>query len=231
MANKFGISARDESEIRVRDKDCVYCHKPMKVFAELPKGARQDLATIEHLNFDGPFYVKDGLRKEDIVICCCPCNSSRGTLRLRDWFNSTYCKERKINIGTVAEPVRVYLSDFSLDLQIFVDSTPWTAAMTYMETWPHEYMLEGRVDPALFSRLAKHIHSRGYEGKFYDSTYVYYDNNEYTYWQMQNVINRCLKSETYECREKEGRLPKPDWRPRRDSNPQPLVPKTNALSS
>jgi hypothetical protein len=27
-------------------------------------------ATIEHFNEDGPFYWKDGLKEEDLAICC-----------------------------------------------------------------------------------------------------------------------------------------------------------------
>lgn len=30
MSNKYGIPEKDEKEIRVRDKACVYCHKEMK---------------------------------------------------------------------------------------------------------------------------------------------------------------------------------------------------------
>jgi hypothetical protein len=111
MPNIFGISREDEEELRTRDKTCVYCRKPMKTSAEIKatKCSRADEATIEHLNFDGPFYTKDGLRKEHLAICCRGCNSSRGTLKLLDWFKSDYCVSRGINENTVAEPVKKYL--------------------------------------------------------------------------------------------------------------------------
>lgn len=70
---------------------------------------RRDWATIEHLNFAGPFYWKDGLQAEEIVICCGSCNSSRGVKKLPDWFSSPYCIERNITAATVAAPVKKYL--------------------------------------------------------------------------------------------------------------------------
>jgi hypothetical protein len=75
MSNGFGISREDEEELRARDKTCVYCRKVMKTFAEIKvtKGRLADQASIEHLNFDGPFYTRDGLRKEQVVICCRGC--------------------------------------------------------------------------------------------------------------------------------------------------------------
>ena len=71
---------------------------------------RKDSATIEHLNFDGPFYWNDGLQIEDIVICCGSCNSSRGIMKLHDWFKTKYCVEKNINEDTVSKPVKEYLN-------------------------------------------------------------------------------------------------------------------------
>lgn len=67
-----------------------------------------DCATIEHLNFDGPFYWGKGLQAEDIVICCGSCNSSRGVKTLTDWFKTSYCIEKNVNSSSVAAPVRSY---------------------------------------------------------------------------------------------------------------------------
>jgi len=69
-----------------------------------------DSATIEHLNFDGPFYWKDNLQIQDIVICCGSCNSSRGAKKLPNWFQSEYCLEKNINENTVTDPVKEYLN-------------------------------------------------------------------------------------------------------------------------
>jgi hypothetical protein len=111
MSNSFGISRQDEDALRARDKTCVYCRKVMKTHAEIKEaqGKRADEATIEHLNFAGPFHVRDGLKREDLVICCRGCNSSRGERRLSDWFKQDYCVRRNINEDSVAEPVVRYL--------------------------------------------------------------------------------------------------------------------------
>src|SRR3989344_6968959 len=106
MANKFGIPEEVLSEIRTRDKDCVYCHKPM-IYPCV--GNRQsDWATIEHLSSHPPFYWKDGLKAANIVICCGSCNSSRGIKDLPDWFKTKYCLERSINESMVTEPVQQF---------------------------------------------------------------------------------------------------------------------------
>lgn len=114
--NKFRIPNDILRSIRERDKNCAYCHKPM--FSPYDRGRAIDSATIEHLNREGPFYWKDGLAAEDLVICCGACNSSRGAKLLTEWFLSEYCLERSINISTVAEPVRSYLARNSKHLQI-----------------------------------------------------------------------------------------------------------------
>ena len=108
MFNRFGIPKNELRKIRERDKKCVYCHKLM-VYPFDSKN-QKDSATIEHLNFDGPFYWKEGLQIEDVVICCGECNSSRGAKRLSEWFKTKYCKSKNINKNTVAEPVKKYLN-------------------------------------------------------------------------------------------------------------------------
>ncbi len=92
-------------------------------------------------------------------------------------------------------------------LKQFIDNSKWIFAVTYAKTWPHEYIVQERVDNDLFLALAHHIDTFGYESHFYQTKQVYFDYNGYTYWHMEGIINRCLKSETYLIREKEGRLP------------------------
>jgi 5-methylcytosine-specific restriction endonuclease McrA len=105
--NRFGIPENELAKIRSRDKLCVYCGEPM-LFPYVATNSKKS-ATIEHLNFDGPFYWKDDLRPEDIVICCGSCNSSRGEKPLPEWFGTPYCIERRITTSTVAPPVKKYL--------------------------------------------------------------------------------------------------------------------------
>ena len=105
--NKFGIPEDVLSSIRKRDKFCVYCHKEM-LYPYDPKNP-SDSATIEHLNWDGPFYWSGGLQADDIVICCGACNSSRGQKTLNAWFEMRYCLDKNIRVNTIAAPVRSYL--------------------------------------------------------------------------------------------------------------------------
>jgi len=107
MSNKYGIPEEELNKIRARDKRCVYCHKEM--LKHHNKKNQGDSPTIEHLNSDPPFYWKDGLKIEDVAICCGSCNSSRGIKKLSDWFTVKFCKDRKINGDTVAGPVKEYL--------------------------------------------------------------------------------------------------------------------------
>ena len=107
MTNAFGIPENELRKIRTRDKRCVYCHKDMVYPFNSEK--RKASATIEHLNYNGPFNWKDGLQLDDIAICCFQCNSSRGKKKLQDWFKSKYCIERNINENTISKPVKSYL--------------------------------------------------------------------------------------------------------------------------
>ena len=97
-------------------------------------------------------------------------------------------------------------------LQEFIDSVKWTFAKT-MPEWPHEYIVRDRVDENLFMMLVQHIRSQGYEAKFYEETYTYYDHSGMVYWTMgeplgeTTVINRCREEDTYESRRLRGALP------------------------
>ena len=106
--NRFGIPDDVIALIRERDKNCAYCGKEM-IFPYQRANAI-DSATIEHLHHKEPFYWKDGLLAEDIVITCGACNSSRGQKLLHEWFESAYCRERSINAETVSAEVRAYLT-------------------------------------------------------------------------------------------------------------------------
>ncbi len=100
------------------------------------------------------------------------------------------------------------MSEFSDKIKEFIKDTSWIFAKTYAKNWPHEYIVQERVDNELFLKLASHIDKYGYQSKFYHLTMTYFDFDGYTYWHMENIINRCLEKDTYRSREKEGRLPK-----------------------
>ena len=106
MSNNFGIPEAEESVIRERDKNCVYCGKAMIPF---DSSRYLDSATIEHLSPTRPFYWNEGMTADNIAICCGACNSSRGAKQLSDWFQTSYCAEKGICATSVAEPVKQYL--------------------------------------------------------------------------------------------------------------------------
>lgn len=70
---------------------------------------RKNSATLEHLNYNGPFHWDKGLKIEDVAYCCGSCNSSRGEKKLMDWFKTEYCLERNINENTVSKTVKEYI--------------------------------------------------------------------------------------------------------------------------
>ena len=98
--------------------------------------------------------------------------------------------------------------ELSNELKAFIKSQNWIFAKTYAKTWPHEYIVEEKVDSDLFLQLANHINTYGYESYFYKMKQIYFDFNGYTYWHMENIINRCVEQDTYHRRERDGRLPK-----------------------
>ena len=102
------------------------------------------------------------------------------------------------------------LDQLPAELEQFIEHSRWTFAVTYAKTWPHEYIVQEHVDNVLFLALAHHIDTFGYESHFYKTKQVYFDYNGYTYWHMEDIINRCPEADTYHRREKEGRLPRND---------------------
>jgi len=93
-------------------------------------------------------------------------------------------------------------------LQNFIESSSWTFAKTYADTWPHWYIVQEQVDSELFLELASHIGTNGYQEYFYSKQMTFFDYEEYTYWHMDNIINRCLVSDTYHRRILDDKLPK-----------------------
>ncbi len=98
--NRWGIPACLEDEVRARDKSCVYCG--VQMIEKMPQGgSRRTVATWEHIINDASI-----ITRENIARCCAACNSSKGTKKLSDWIQSSYCKKHGINKETVAEVVR-----------------------------------------------------------------------------------------------------------------------------
>ena len=112
MNNRFGIPTDVLTAITKRDTRCSYCQKHL-LYPYEPLN-RNDSATIEHLSYDGPFYWKEGLIAEDIVMACGMCNSSRGPKPLSKWFLSEYCTKKRIDSGSVSVEVRHFIERYPL---------------------------------------------------------------------------------------------------------------------
>ena len=97
MANNWNIPKDLEEEIRKRDQVCVYCQTeftPSKV-------SKKTAASWEHIINDASI-----ITRENIALCCCGCNASKGAKKLSDWLKTKYCEERNINPKTVSQVIK-----------------------------------------------------------------------------------------------------------------------------
>ena len=104
MANNWNIPSWLEKEVRDRDKTCVYCgtnFTPANV-------SMKTAASWEHIINDVKI-----ITRENIVLCCCGCNASKGQKQLSVWLQSNYCKERRITPDTVAPIVKQAIANGS----------------------------------------------------------------------------------------------------------------------
>jgi hypothetical protein len=97
VANRWNIPEWLEREVKQRDKKCIYCGIE---FTD-SKESRKTSATWEHIINDAKIITRD-----NIALCCCGCNASKGTKTLLNWLQSKYCKDRNINQETVAKIVK-----------------------------------------------------------------------------------------------------------------------------
>ena len=98
--NNWNIPAGLEKEVSERDKTCVYCGIQM-IEKMPPRGHRKAVATWEHIINDASI-----VTRENIARCCVACNSSKGTKKLSELIQSSYCKKLGISKDTVAEVVK-----------------------------------------------------------------------------------------------------------------------------
>ncbi len=97
MANNWNIPDWLEKEVRARDRTCVYCG----VKFTSSKISRKSAASWEHIVNDEAI-----ITRENIALCCCGCNASKGQKQLSEWLNSSYCKERGITPESVAHIIK-----------------------------------------------------------------------------------------------------------------------------
>jgi len=97
MANRWNIPPQLETEIRQRDRACVYCGVEFTSAAV----SRKSAASWEHIINDATIVTRD-----NIALCCCACNASKGQKKLSEWLQSDYCRILGITSDSVAEVVR-----------------------------------------------------------------------------------------------------------------------------
>lgn len=95
--NNWNIPENLELTVRGRDKKCVYCG----IEFTNPKVNKKSSATWEHIINDAKI-----INIDNISLCCCSCNASKGAKLLKDWINSSYCKQKNIKYETVAPVVQ-----------------------------------------------------------------------------------------------------------------------------
>lgn len=97
MSNNWNILDWLEDEIRKRDNACVYCGIEFTPAIVSKKSA----ASWEHIINDAKI-----ITRENIVLCCCGCNASKGQKQLSVWLQSKYCKDRGITSDSVAPIIK-----------------------------------------------------------------------------------------------------------------------------
>lgn len=97
--NRWNIPEHLEKEVITRDKRCIYCGIEFDLC-----GTRKSKASWEHITNDERI-----ITRENIALCCMPCNSSKGAKLLSDWINSSYCKNKNISYDSMSEVARTAL--------------------------------------------------------------------------------------------------------------------------
>lgn len=98
--NSWNIPSWLETEVRKRDTHCVYC------VVKFDRNIKKNSVTWEHIVNDAKI-----INRENIALCCCSCNASKGAKDLSAWLTSNYCKSKKISIENVASIVKEALEN------------------------------------------------------------------------------------------------------------------------
>ncbi len=109
--NKWNIPNWLEKEVRNRDKHCIYCN----VLFEENNTFRKSMPTWEHIINDAKIVTID-----NIALCCCSCNASKGAKKLIIWLHSSYCIRNNITTGTVADVAKRALVQASKEANNFI---------------------------------------------------------------------------------------------------------------
>ena len=95
--------------------------------------------------------------------------------------------------------MRPMVSAPASDIMTLIAQAPWREAVTYRETWPHEYVVIRRDDQqallaALRARLAR---GEGVECHFFGQTRRYLFLGDHKYWTMTDCAEIDLDADDY----------------------------------
>ena len=90
------------------------------------------------------------------------------------------------------------MSSQSPDIMELVAKAPWREAVTYRDTWPHEYVvIQKDQQQALLRAFCERIlRGEGVECRFFHQTRPYLFLGDYKYWVMDEVEE--IAPETYD---------------------------------
>lgn len=78
------------------------------------------------------------------------------------------------------------LAVVNTQLTELIEAAPWREAVTYRDTWPHEYVLSEKDDQReLLAAVCARFHAgEGVTGRFFRMTNTYLFVGDYKYWLM-----------------------------------------------
>lgn len=78
-----------------------------------------------------------------------------------------------------------------MDVKKTLESFKWRFAKTYADSHPHEYIVrEKDCSNDIFDSICEYIKKEGHYEYFFKRKGVYCSIGDYTYWVMENIINR-----------------------------------------
>ena len=76
------------------------------------------------------------------------------------------------------------------DTMELIDGAPWREAVTYRETWPHEYVVNQDGQQELLAAFCERIRrGEGVECVFFEQKRKYLFLGDYKYWTMTECVN------------------------------------------
>lgn len=96
-----------------------------------------------------------------------------------------------------AGPGRSVKAEFMPPLTELIERAPWHEAVTWRETWPHEYVFVRRDDQRpLMEAICKRLtDGEGVDGRFYGRSSTYLFIGEHKYWVMTPCTDMDLDSD------------------------------------